>query len=185
MTKDEQKIIQTSIKGELRQYSHHPNDDDDLISCAWIRVLTYFSRYDPLKGKLSTWAAYHARGAFMDYIRANYSPRLKDRNKSVNIFNYHILTQAQTRDEQDGDSEFLTDNLSNLLPLLSTTERVVLAGYLDGNTQREIADKLGVVESRISQVMTRIRKTFKDAINKRAKDCKVSLLDASSKKSGT
>jgi len=165
MTKDEQKVIQKSIKSELYQYSHHPNDSDDLVSCAWIRVLTYFPKYDPLKGKLTTWTAYHARGAFMDYIRVNYAPRLKNRDKSILLFNYHIVAQIQIRHEQLGDSEFMMFNMPKLLKLLKANERVILAGYLDGNTQREMADKFGVVESRISQVMTHIRKVFKDAID--------------------
>lgn len=185
MTPQQIKTIQTSIKSELRRYYHHACDDEDLTSCAWIRVLSYFGRFDPSKGMLSTWTAYHARGAFMDYIRANYAPRLKDRDKSLNLLNYHITAQIQIRHEQLGDSEFMTFNMPKLLLLLNSSERLILAGYLDGNTQREIADKLGVVESRVSQVLTRIRKVFKDAIDERAEDSKVSVLDKSSKKSGT
>lgn len=185
MTPEQFKTIQTSIKSELRLYYHHNNDEDDLTSCAWIRVLTYFDRFDPMRGKLATWTAYHSRGAFMDYIRANYAPRLKDRDKSLNLLNYHITAQIQIRHEQLGDSEFMTFNMPKLLLLLNSSERLVLAGYLDGNTQREIADKLGVVESRVSQVLTRIRKIFKDAVNERTEDSEVAVLDESSKKSGT
>jgi RNA polymerase sigma factor (sigma-70 family) len=52
-----------------RNYHNGIFDDDDLAQEAIIRVMLAYRRWDPAKGKLTTWASYISKGTIASYIR--------------------------------------------------------------------------------------------------------------------
>lgn len=158
MTKEQQQIILRTIRAELRNFKHNPNDSDDLQSEAWVRILTAWPRYDTSKGKLNTWAASQARGAFMDYRRSNYAPRLKDRDKSKRHMNHHLEHMATPATI---DLELIDFN--NIRCAISDKEAHIMRLWLEGHALHQIADMYGVHESRISQIFTALKQRMRDA----------------------
>lgn len=147
--------ISKLIRQELKFLKCAPEEKDDLFSEAWLRVLKYFGRFDPAKAKLSTYISIHTRGAALDYFRANYNPRHKNIVEYRQRFN-DTVTLGIHMAENAYSSITNSLALAELMDSLPPKDREIMQLYLEGNKMREIADKFGVSESRISQRITSI-----------------------------
>jgi RNA polymerase sigma factor (sigma-70 family) len=155
LSKEQTAEISRLIKQELKYVKCAPEEKDDLFSEAWVRVLRYFGRFDPTKAKLSTYISIHTRGASLDYFRANYNPRHKNIAEYRQRFNSSVslgINMAENAYSSITDSIALAELMESLPP----KDREIMRLYREGNKMREIADKFGVSESRISQRITAI-----------------------------
>jgi RNA polymerase sigma factor (sigma-70 family) len=182
MTNKQLNIIKRSIAAELARYKHHKNDHNDLESEAWVRILARWPSYNPEKGALSTWAGWQARGAFMDYTRANYTPRLRNKERTHALLNVHLTDKIhQATQPAAVDNKLVLETLG---AAISVKEADILDLYLAGHNLKEIADKYGVHESRISQLLAQIKGKFKHELNTEAQRSEGPLLGEDKKESG-
>lgn len=150
--------ISRIIRQELRFIKSSSDDKEELFSEAWVRVLRYYDRFDPSRAKLVTFISIHTRGAALDYFRANYNPRRHNTPEHKAAFNNMVALGIDHREQSYAKS--LTNDLalSHLIDTLPERDRDLMLMYLDGNNLKEMADKVGVSESRISQRITSIVK---------------------------
>ena len=140
---------------------------DDLESIGLVALLEAAAKYDPAKGvTLWTFAAHRVRGAMLDAIRsASWVPRTQ-------MHAHHVAPKflslgarpawANGRWDENGvhalaaagrDYAGEGEGFAELLSGLTATQRVVIRGlYARGEPQKQIGERIGLSESRISQI---------------------------------
>lgn len=156
LTKAQALEIDRYIRQEVAYIKCHKDDRADIVGEAWVRILKHIHKFDETRASLKTFVHQHTRGASLDYFRANYTPRLKDVAASRQQFNDTLLMEITKREDAPGMAFINSIALNTLLSDLIGRDRTIIELYLMGNTMAEIADKLDVTESRISQIISNI-----------------------------
>lgn len=140
----------------------------DLRQSAVLRVLTYLPNFDPSRGKLENFLSLHILGQVKDNGRKTegYSRHRKGR--------FHIFSLCATLPDGTESPESLIPDIHinteveavatessrivrDLLNELDERSRLILKlYYFEDLSMREIAEMLGVTESNMSQIITRL-----------------------------
>jgi RNA polymerase sigma factor (sigma-70 family) len=129
-------------------------DLEDLKSAAYLGLVEAANRFNPDLGiKFSTFAYLRILGSICDYLREYYKI-----NKNINIFSLNTATDeqdfsfadiipAKTEHKIEETLEFFT------LGLDQQAKKIIQYYFIDGYTMKETGDKLGLSESRVSQLI--------------------------------
>ncbi len=126
-------------------------EQDDLISCAWLRVCMRIEEFDAARASFATFVSRQARYAMQDYLRA-LAPGSRPNKKDARYVSLDGLTTA----DHGREIENRVDVYLLLLKtrVLTVQERSVLHLRFDEERRlEEIGDSLGMIESRVCQVM--------------------------------
>lgn len=154
-------------------------DAEDLGQCAMIRIWTELDKYDESQTALKTWAGLRIMGAFGDFLRGCWTLSGTGRTEARNRY-YEETGQTPAgsfsishsgrinRDDavEKGELEIdsptqrdwgLTDTFRELLRGCTQDERsIVLWYYIENMTMKEIGASLGLSESRVSQIHSKL-----------------------------
>ncbi len=163
-------------------------DTADLVSCGVLGLAEAFDRFDPERGvAFEAFAIPRVKGAIVDGIRAaDWVPRkarLRSRETGAPLA---VLVSIDEHSSSDSGSRSAADRLSDpIQPIpgdeieategrrelveslnrLPERERLIVTlHYFEGVALQEIAQSLGVTESRVSQLHTRALKIMRGTI---------------------
>lgn len=123
---------------------------DELESAAYMGLSEAAGKYDPsLKIAFETYASCRISGAIKDYLR---ELSWGSRNNPVKTESVETHDFAYTAKEE---TSACFDKIVN--PLSSNNKRILRLHYVDECKIREIADDMGVHESRVSQILSESR----------------------------
>jgi RNA polymerase sigma factor for flagellar operon FliA len=146
---------------------------EDLMQEGAIACFEALPRFDAGRGlKLETFVGLRIRGAILDYVRQH--GRLLSGGMRTGRREVVVSLQRPLTDSSFADNEPLTvgetladpnavdpalashrDRWRQMLKGLSTTERIILLSYfVAGETREQIAQSIGLSESRVSQIMS-------------------------------
>jgi len=139
-------------------YCKDEENKKDLIQEIIIQLWLSFEKFDP-SYKLSTWMYRIALNVSISFYRKE-----NRRNEINNPLSDHILYLH----EENSPSVFNTevDQLHRFIKALREMDRAVIILYLEGNSQREIAEILGLTTSNISTKILRIKQRLKQNFSK-------------------
>jgi len=133
---------------------------DEAYAAACEGVFEAAKSFDPAKQILfRTYAKRRVHGAIVDYVRALQGRKgqkqfcrlmTEDENDSGNLRSRHDALAIDDTTGQDLEN----DEFWEVACVgLSATEKAIVTGYYrDGHTMKEVAEELGVCESRVSQI---------------------------------
>jgi len=150
-------LVERVARGIRRRLPPHETLDD-LISVGSMGLLKALRHYDPDRGiAFSTYATWTIRGAIYDELRRiDHASRDMRRRRAIPV--QHQLHAIHCENLYDREPEVrLTaerrDEVRSLLERCTERERRILIWYyLDGMTMPSIARRLGVCQSRVSQL---------------------------------
>jgi RNA polymerase sigma factor (sigma-70 family) len=132
-------------------------DVSTLVSAGYFGYSQALQRFDPTRGvKLKTFAEHRIRGAVLDEVRKMIGDeRVKHKRPyHVSVECFETLITDNGHQEQDADISIFINNL----PLEERDLYILKLRYM-GYNLREIAQIIGVSNSRASQLMARIKQT--------------------------
>jgi RNA polymerase sigma factor (sigma-70 family) len=140
----------------------------DLLGAAWEGLARAQETYDPAKGaNFATYATYRIRGSLSDYLR-NVEPKGHRRSTGRKLQEpvrrkvYSLDVREIESDIRMGDAVGREDNLAHrdahlhASEILHGRELELVRLRLDGCNDREIAIRMGISESRVSQLRMEI-----------------------------
>lgn len=155
-------------------------DIDDCVQLGLMGLVQAARRFnihehDPEISSLNTnfrsYAYPRIRGSILDECRRQTFVRRRGLEKGIR---FQMLSFDQTHESEDGDTlhwEFgfeedpgLRLDFSNALKVLTDREQTVVLKMMAGVTGRELAQEVGVTESRISQIASEARKKLEIAL---------------------
>lgn len=146
----------TSNKGLIYKvaslYCKDGEDKKDLIQEIVIQLWLSFSHYDE-KYKLSTWIYRIALNVSISFYRKN--SRRKQINQSLPEEVLHLQ-----EDSMPVKNEAL-EQLHRFIRELKEIDRAIVILYLDGNSQQETSDVLGITVTNVSTRFARIKQQLK------------------------
>ena len=144
-----------------RYARRHGLDADDVYQAAALRVLSAAGRYDPAKGRPTTWAAWQILHAASCLLRE------RERFGRAALRPPEILAAVPTRAVAD-DPPYL-DHLARALECLTERQRQVLElRHADRHTLAEVGEKFGFTRERARQIEKRAVGRLRTAILARA-----------------
>ncbi len=173
---------------EARIYSAiKKRDVGEVIGYAWEGVLDARRLYNPDKGaSWETYAKFRIRGCIIDNLRKTVNWGGRRQKFFMYSLNYVVQNGyvegpelaefiALLEDDAANKREHLQEINEELEYImakawLSKQERTIVRLAAKGYNLREIGLQLGLTESRISQIFTKIKKKSADYYNSRAKD---------------
>lgn len=139
-------------------YCRNPEDRRDLVQEMVIQLWKSYPRYDA-RFRFSTWMYRISLNVAISFLR---STTRRDRD-TVPIENTDIIDFAVAdRSMSDASDDYFT--LQQLIGQLDTMSRATIILYLDGHSQIEIAEILGISPSnagtRISRIKQKLQQSF-------------------------
>lgn len=140
-------------------------DIEELKSAAYMGLVEAASRYKPELGvQFSTFAYPRIFGAIHDYLR---EMGWGKRNESVKAFSLNTIVKTNDGEYSQGDlleskKEYNSDEFMEVITftLDNQAEQVLRYYFIDECSMKEVGEKFGVSESRVSQLIKR----YKDRI---------------------
>jgi RNA polymerase sigma factor (sigma-70 family) len=173
MNSDQERLVTQNMsyaRGVARKtFRSLPNntiiDLDDVEALGYQGLVEAATRFDPTKfngtGTLNDYFRVYAygriRGAVIDESRRLAFERRRGIEKGIKFQFLSVDTGTLDLVDAESDRAELMD-LLDAIDGLTPREQQVIRGILYGKNQREIAEELGVVESRVSQIATAARK---------------------------
>ena len=161
-------LLYTRYHGLIRHViSHILHDDgeaDDIIQDVLIQVWERASTYSPDKGQLRSWLAVLARRRALDRLRQRYAY-----NRATTAFQEREqpdnLTQGKRLVDDEVEGNDLRSFLCEKMKLLPQPQaEVVRMAFLEGLSQRKIAEQLGLplgtIKTRIELGLARLAKSL-------------------------
>ncbi len=142
-------------------YCYSRDHVDDLIQEILIQVWLSFDRYDE-SYKFSTWLYRVALNTAISYYR-----REKKHETLMLYTNTQIIEAAE--EEYEGLEEKLK-LVHQLIGNFKEIDRALVLLYLDGYSQKEAADIIGLSETNVATKLHRIRKKLKEQIKELKKN---------------
>jgi RNA polymerase sigma factor (sigma-70 family) len=145
-----------------RSLHHYQIEYDDLRQEAWLRILESYSRFNPQKARFGSFTDLRIQGSFTDMLRqvSQVNHRTQIYRKIINFDDGVIEDNIKQLTVGDCEKAIINrldarKRLGLAFRHLSDRERCVIVLYHLGDYHmREIGSRLGVNESRISQIHT-------------------------------
>lgn len=137
-------------------YTRHPEDADDILSNAFIRIFRNLQQFDAGKGSLYAWIKRIVINASLDFIRqrSRFTASTLDEAEGIVIENTVV--------EKLSANELLQE--IRLLP--EATQAVFNLYCIEGYNHREIADQLGIKEGTSKWHLSEARTLLKQRLTK-------------------
>ncbi len=138
---------------------------DDLQSAAYMGLVDAAGKYDPtLNDSFENYAYPRIAGAIQDYLReCGWGPK-NARRPAVSIDASRPdgtkMADAIEGREEASSGEVFAKMTSRLSPLEKGVMRMY---YVDGLTMKEIGNRLGLTESRVSQIASQVRSEVRES----------------------
>lgn len=122
--------------------------EEEILSAAYMGLVSAARRFDSGKGKFAPYARLRISGEINDYLRSRRGPEVSEIEFEVT---------------QDYEDEVLTRDFFDFLAtrLSESEDEVLRMYYLEGRTLKDIGDRRGVGESRVSQILSGSLKKLK------------------------
>jgi RNA polymerase sigma factor (sigma-70 family) len=172
--------VSLQLANRLPLGSAIPMDTDDCVQLGFVGLLQAAARFDisghdpeiaSLNTNFRSYAYRRIRGAILDECRRQTFVRRRGLEKGIR---FQMMSLDQSRETEDGDSiqwelSFEEDpslriDFENALEDLTEREKIVILNMMAGITGRELALKIGVTESRISQIAADARAKLSEAL---------------------
>lgn len=154
---------------------------DELMTICNIAIWNALEKYEPSKGSISTYLATCIRNAILMDIRKNKKHRnvqsldkvinCQTKNNNDDIYYYELIEDRKASDFMNYDSdEYLVDLIEQSLRHLKKKSKMndkmygITLMYMEGKTQREIADELNFSQSYISRILRKAKDMIIDYI---------------------
>ena len=138
-------------------YCRHADNRKDLIQEIMLQLWLSFHKYDE-QYSITTWMYRIALNVSISFYRK------ENRRDTINHpLPGEILTLHE--DVQAGTSQVEVEQLYRFIRELKEIDRAVILLYLDGNSQQEIADILGLTMTNVSTKVARIKQQLKTAFS--------------------
>jgi RNA polymerase sigma factor (sigma-70 family) len=125
---------------------------DELKSAAYFGLVDAASRFDPKYKKFSPYASIRIMGAICDFLR-----ELGWGSKSQ----YKVLFCAEEMPMESWLESKVSENFEEITENLNNRDKKVLYWYyIGGYNMSEVGAKIGVTESRVSQIIKAIKKQY-------------------------
>jgi RNA polymerase sigma factor (sigma-70 family) len=127
---------------------------DDLQAAAYYGLCLAAIKYNPEISHFAVYAKIKIEGAILDFVRTTYKKQLSldAENQNGQTLKDNILQPSTLQDLLNLVTEGLNDNY----------KKIVFMYYLDGLSLKEISVRLGVVESRVSQILSKCRRQMRE-----------------------
>jgi RNA polymerase sigma factor (sigma-70 family) len=137
-------------------------DIEELQSAAYLGLVEAASRYDETKGaSFPTFAYMRIFGAINDYLRSLGNPSILSLDSTFGDQDCSLKDEVRSKDESDFE-----ECLEVVANDLGEQAQDVLRLYLvDELSMKEVGQKIGVSESRVSQLLTSYRTSVKKQWN--------------------
>ncbi len=132
---------------------------DELKSAAYFGLVIAANKYDPSQSHFAHYARIKIEGAIGDYLRELRGSRTHEPPQSLDdapeggVSRRDILPSRRTLDEL---IIYFTEGLNE------NHQKIFSMYYLEGLSLKEISGKLGVVESRVSQILKGCRNQLRE-----------------------
>lgn len=116
----------------------------------------YINHEDEIKIRFTAWLRTLVKRARIDYLRTNNYRKievlLSDLSNNSNL-SYEMQKILLKQDIENGEYEFEREDISRAFAFLTATRRkVLLLLYIEGMSQKEVAQKLGISVQRVSKI---------------------------------
>jgi RNA polymerase sigma factor (sigma-70 family) len=128
---------------------------DDLQAAAYYGLCLAAIKHNPEISPFAVYAKIRIEGAILDFVRQIYKKHhssLDAEDQNGQMLKESIPQRSGLQESLIGIAEGLDDNY----------KKIVFMYYLDGLSLKEISVKLGVVESRVSQLLSKCRKQMRE-----------------------
>ncbi|MGK2857312.1 MAG: RNA polymerase sigma factor [Thermoanaerobaculia bacterium] len=143
-------------------YCRDVEDRRDLVQEMVIQLWKSYPRYDA-RFRFSTWMYRISLNVAISFLR---STTRRDRD-TVPIENYDVIDFAAVdRSMSDAGDDYFT--LQQLIGQLDTMSRATILLYLDGHSQNEIAEILGISPTNAGTRISRIKQKLQQAFDEGA-----------------
>jgi len=139
---------------------------DDLKSAAYSGLVDAASKFNPAKNAcFASYAAWRITGEIQDYLRElSWAKRKVVSAVSLDNGDTPYVNFFAAKENR---SEAITDFFEEATKSLNdVAKQIVSFYYVDGLSLKEIGQKIGVGESRVSQLLTHSKRLLKDAWNR-------------------
>lgn len=156
------------LVGMFYKHGMQANWKDDCLQAVRMALLVAIPKWNPAKGSWSTFAGHRARGAMLDWCRAQshlgYKRKETDNfpgcvsaSKVVNEWGDTIADNITDDESADGCNAVDLCDLRDFMYSHSASLRMIAMYCLDKMTMKKIAKAIGISESRVSQIMSTIK----------------------------
>lgn len=122
---------------------------EDLISCAYLALVEAAGRFSPERGDFRAFAALRIRGGVLDYFRNN---RFGKKGKSeAKILPFSRDEDGNMVEPEWNEPPRLWEELEGIDERKS---KILNMKYLFNYSQKEIAERIGISDSRVSQILS-------------------------------
>lgn len=158
-------LVYLTINKHFPEYLH----DDDLIQYGLIGLWDASERYEPERGKFTTFACHCIRMRILQYLRHVHSMH-EEFNEYTYSIDYPIISDGQGNELHLSDILYDTDaytmfelseiDMNQFLDSLSDRELKLFEYTRNGYTQNQIAQSLGVTQGCISRAKAQLKQRF-------------------------
>lgn len=169
MVVDEREEVLEANMGLVRSIAHRyashyciPESMEDLCQEAKLGLLDAYSKFDPEKGKFSTYATHYITGAIEHYLRDRaLTIKVPEGEKYVTVYSIDQKPEhvAEVADEFDIKSVISGVDINDAFMCLDSDEKyAIIAYFYYEKSQKEIAIQLKTLQPLVSRM---IRKALK------------------------
>jgi RNA polymerase sigma factor (sigma-70 family) len=133
-----------------RSYCKDPNDKQDLIQEMLFQLWKSFDKFDS-SYKFSTWMYRIALNVSISFYRK------ESRRQQIN----QPLSESVLNLKEDNTSKDLDTKLNQFIQELKELDRAIIILYLEGNSQQDIGEILGLTATNVSTKVSRIKELLK------------------------
>jgi RNA polymerase sigma-70 factor (ECF subfamily) len=137
-----------------RTYCREPADREDLVQEIVVQLWQSFPRFDG-RSKFSTWMYKVALNVAISYQR-----REIVRNRHVISDEAHLLNVPDGQEDEPHEVRLLYELIDGMNPL----DRALILLYLDGYSQQEIAQVLGITATNVGTKIGRLKQSMQDQV---------------------
>lgn len=151
----------------LYRMNIHPNEFDDLVQEILVHLWDKLNRYDSNKGKFRTWLSTVVRNLVFSYLdsnqrRYNRRSRLEGDPQAIEAFHPVSSSDFERMVEKEWKLHLSNLALERLGKKFTGNAIEVFSLSLQGISNQEISERLGITKNSVKSLKTRVRSKFID-----------------------